>query len=70
MGEVGYKEHVEADCASIQYNGGFCTVAGAEGLIIKTQPNTNLMYPRASIPAVKYSINSGQTVLETSVTFE
>lgn len=41
---------------------------GAKGVIIEADPNTNVLYPNASIPAVWYRIKKGEAVcLETRV---
>ena len=37
------------------------------GVIIDADPNTNLLYPKAVIPAVLYHIMEGVTVVETCV---
>lgn len=65
-----YKESIGENEVSICYNEGFCTVKGGEGIVIGAQPNTNLMAQRTSIPAVKYSITSGETRLETIVSYQ
>ena len=49
-----------------------CQVQGAgpqaKGLIIEADPNTNVLYPNGSIPAVSYQIEKGKKIrLETVV---
>lgn len=59
----GYREDFNNNCANILTDSGGCEVGGGPGLIIKASPNTNLLYPRTSIPAVKYSIAAGKNVI-------
>lgn len=38
-----------------------CEVGGGPGLIITASSNTNLLYPRMAIPAVRHTIKAGVT---------
>lgn len=69
---MGYEESVEETSAAVRYKKQGCLVKGngpaAQGMIIGADPNTNVLYPNASIPAVSYRIKKGCTViLETEV---
>ncbi len=44
-----------------------CTVIGGEGVIISASPNTNVLYKKTVIPAVKHIIPKGTTRIETTV---
>lgn len=55
---LGYREGFNDRSASILTDIGGCEVYGGSGL---------LLYPRTSIPAVKYSIDVGETVLTSYV---
>lgn len=49
---------------------GFSSSAGSKvtgGIIIQASPNTNLLFPRSTIPAVGYAIGPGTTTVSTSV---
>ena len=59
----GYREAFNNNCANILTDSGGCEVGGGPGLIIEASPNTNLLHPRTSIPAVKYSIAVGKNVI-------
>lgn len=59
----GYKEAFNNNCANILTDSGGCEVGGGPGLIIEASPNTNLLHPRTSIPAVKYSIAAGKNTI-------
>jgi hypothetical protein len=37
------------------------------GEIIESEPNTNLIYSKTRIPAIKYMLNKGETILETHI---
>ncbi|WP_024295860.1 DUF2264 domain-containing protein [Lacrimispora indolis] len=68
----GYEQKAAGNAASISHTDQGCTVSGkgpeAAGRVIEADPNTNVLYPNASIPAVSYRINKGETVrLETKV---
>jgi hypothetical protein len=69
----GYEQKAEGEKSSVTYETQGCHVSGkgpeAKGLVIEADPNTNVLYPNASIPAVSYRINKGKFVrLETMVT--
>ena len=57
--------------ASCEVTGEYMDDAGEwllePGVVIDADPNTNLLYPKAVIPAVKYRIMEGITVIETCV---
>lgn len=42
-----------------------CIKGGGEGTVIIPAPNTNLMYTKTALPAVKYTIPHGESVIET-----
>ena len=68
----GYVQSAEGVNAEVKHNRQGCIVTGdgpgAEGRIIEADPNTNLLYPNASIPAIAYRIGKGIKVrLETRV---
>lgn len=63
----GYKEDFNNNCANILTNSGGCEVGGGPGMIIEASPNTNLLHPRTSIPAVKYSIAAGKNVVSSYI---
>lgn len=60
--------------ASCEVTGEYTDDAGEwllePGVVIDADPNTNLLYPKAVIPAVKYRITEGVTVIETCVRAE
>lgn len=64
----GYEAAYNDICANILTDIGGCEITGGPGLIIDASPNTNLLYPRTSIPAVKFSIQPGETVISPFVT--
>ena len=35
---------------------------GAKGVVIEADPNTNVLYPNGSIPAVSYRIRKGEKI--------
>lgn len=49
-----------------QARGGIRSKTGA-GVIIKCEPNTNLMFPHTAIPAAKYCFRKGTNLAETAV---
>lgn len=54
-----YRQGIADDCANA-FSGRYgCEVSGGPGLIINASPNTNLLYPRTAIPAVKHTISVG-----------
>lgn len=65
----GYAETVEngtaeAHCATLR-----CAVQGSgEPVVIGCDPNTSLYFTNVHLPAVKYHIAKGHTVLDTEVT--
>ncbi|MFT4107673.1 MAG: DUF2264 domain-containing protein [Lacrimispora sp.] len=68
----GYEQKAEENTAFVSHKGQTCRVSGegpeAAGLVIEADPNTNVLYPNGSIPAVSYRIKKGETVrLETKV---
>lgn len=68
-----YEQKAEGEASYIYQKKQGCKVSGkgpeAEGVIIEADPNTNVLYPNASIPAVSYRIKKGESVrLETMVT--
>lgn len=65
----GYEEQADETGASIRYEGGFCTVRGGAGKVVRTQANANLINPRTAIPMVQHSIPPGMSTLETEVRF-
>ncbi|WP_455618713.1 DUF2264 domain-containing protein [Eisenbergiella sp.] len=60
--------------ASCEVTGEYTDDAGEwllePGVVIDADPNTNLLYPKAVIPAVKYRITEGVTMIETCVRAE
>lgn len=68
----GYEQRAEGTKSSVSYNKQGCHVSGkgpeAKGIVIEADPNTNVLYPNASIPAVVYRIKKGEPIrLETRV---
>ena len=67
----GYEEKTQGTSASVSYTKQGCTVTGqgpeAKGIVINSDPNTNVLYPNASIPGVSYRIEKGKTRIETVV---
>ena len=68
----GYEQKAEGTKSSVSYNKQGCHVSGkgpeAKGIVIEADPNTNVLYPNASIPAVVYRIKKGEPIrLETRV---
>ena len=46
-----------------------CKVSGTgEGVLIKCDPNTSLYFANVRLPAVKYAIAKGHTVMDTDIT--
>lgn len=69
---VGYEEKAESNMASAVWEKQGCIVSGqgpeASGLVIGADPNTNVLYPNGSIPAVSYKVKKGEKVrIETRV---
>lgn len=65
----GYTETVDDIAAEAQCSGIRCRVqgAGGQGVVIGCDPNTSLYHPNVHLPAVRYDIPVGETVLETEV---
>ena len=68
----GYEQQAEGSRASVSHAGQGCSVSGegpkAAGVVIEADPNTNVLYPNSSIPAVSYQIRKGEKVkLETRI---
>ena len=68
----GYERKAVENTALISCKDQGCKVTGkgpeAAGLVIEADPNTNVLYPNGSIPAVSYRIKKGKTIrLETKV---
>lgn len=68
----GYGQESNGKSASVRFEGQGCSVSGegpeAAGIVIEADPNTNVLYANASIPAVSYRIRKGETVhIETEV---
>ncbi len=67
-----YEQKAEGKGAFVSSGKQDCMVSGegpeAAGLVIEADPNTNVLYPNSSIPAVSYRIKKGETIrLETRV---
>lgn len=64
----GYAETVREHAARVENADGFCEVRGSgEGCLVKADPNTNVLYPSAEIPAIRCRVEPGETVLETEI---
>ncbi len=64
----GYREHAEGRQASARSDRLSCTVEGCgEAVVIGCDPNTSLYFTNVHIPAIRYAIPKGQTVLETEI---
>ena len=69
----GFNQKVTGDQAEVRSARQGCTVVGAGpgalGMVIEADPNTNILYPNASIPSVCYQIKAGEKVtLQTEIT--
>ena len=65
----GYDEAVESHSAEARCDTLRCKVQGAgEGVLIKCDPNTSLYFSNVRLPAVKYQITKGHTVIDTEIT--
>lgn len=71
-----YAAETDNVTAQVRSDLGSCTVylhdpdgnmEQTEGVIIQAAPNTNLLFPRTSIPAVKFSVREGITNVLTSI---
>lgn len=63
-------KEVEGSMSRVENSESFCQVKGETlglGMIIIADPNTNILYPKTLIPAIKYEIGAGQVYLETEV---
>lgn len=66
-----FAQEASGNAASARGGGCACTVRGAgEGCLVGADPNTNILYRNTEIPAVKYRVPKGKTVLETEITTE
>ena len=68
----GYGQKEEGSRASVYHAEQGCSVygegPGAAGVVIEADPNTNVLYPNSSIPAVSYRIGKGERVkIETRI---
>ena len=64
----GYAEAAGGGEATARTDTLRCTVRGAgEAVVIACDPNTSLYFPNVHLPAVRYAIPQGHTVLETEV---
>ena len=64
----GYVESTAAGTATARNAALSCTVSGqGEGAVIKCDPNVSLYSPNVCIPAVRYAIPKGHSVIETEV---
>ena len=64
----GYAESVESDTAEAHCDTLRCTVRGrGEAVVIGCDPNTSLYFTNVHLPAVKYHIPKGHTVLDTEI---
>lgn len=64
----GYVESTAAGVATARNAAVSCTVSGSgEGTVIKCDPNVSLYSTNVCIPAVRYAIPKGHTVLETEI---
>lgn len=68
----GEKLTEEGNLAEAENYGGACRVTSVcgegKGVIIAADPNTNLLYPKTRIPAVRYCIQKGKTEIITEIT--
>ena len=64
----GYVESTAGGAATARNAAVSCTVSGSgEGTVIKCDPNVSLYSTNVCIPAVRYAIPEGRTVLETEI---
>ena len=65
----GYEEQAGPHSAEAHCDTLHCKVASVsgEGVLIKCDPNTSLYFPNVRLPAVKYYITKGHTVLDTEI---
>ena len=68
----GYDETVENHSAEAHCDTLCCKVSSAsdegEGVLIKCDPNTSLYFANVRLPAVKYTLAKGHTVMDTDIT--
>ena len=65
----GYAESVENSTAEAHCDTLRCAVTGAgEPVVLGCDPNTSLYFTNVHLPAVKYHIAQGHTVLDTVIT--
>lgn len=72
---------IESDYDCVAYDSGFamkleddsCTVSCMQGdgeeLLLRADPNTNLLHSKTNIPTVKYKIHKGTNIIETKVVY-
>ena len=67
--ELDYRESAAGGSAAAENAFSACAVEGkgGEGMIIDVVPNTNVLYPKTRIPAVKYAVKPGRMTIETAV---
>lgn len=62
----GYEQKAEGAGAFVRFKDMGCEVRGngpkAKGVVIEADPNTNVLYPNGSIPAVAYRVEKGEKV--------
>ncbi len=62
----GYEQKAEGAGAFVRFKAMGCEVRGngakARGVVIEADPNTNVLYPNGSIPAVAYRVEKGEKV--------
>ena len=65
----GYEEQAEPHSAEACCDTLYCKVSGptGEGTLIKCDPNTSLYFRNVRLPAVKYAIPKGHTVIDTEI---
>lgn len=66
----GYTEAAAGRSASVSNSRGGCTVrgrGGGEGCLVGAAPNANVLYKNSEIPAVRYRLTPGKSVLETEI---
>ena len=67
----GYAETAEVNRAEAHCSTLHCQVSGkGEGIVIHCNPNTSLYFPNVRIPAIRYRISKGHTVIDTEITDE
>ena len=62
------EQKTEGNRATVQNAFSVCTVSGSgEAVVLDNSPNTNVLYRKTKMPAVKYCIKKGETNLVTRV---